>query len=522
MSTLTFNDKPIIGIDLGTTFSCVAIMRNEKNEIIADSKTGEKLIPSIVCFKNNSECLVGKIAKNNMLQYPKSTMFDSKRLLGYKFNDKHVQNDIKNWPVKIIEDKNTRKPKYIIEVENEEKEYFPENVASIILTYLKTYAETYENRDIQTAVITVPANFNNFQREATIEAAKEAGFEDIKLINEPTAAAIAYGDSIKSNKERNVLIFDLGGGTFDVSIVKIKGSDYYVLTSLGEEHLGGEDFNQRIINYVMEEIKKKEEFKMIDFNNKKEKKIINLLKRLNQKTEEVKIELSHELKSSFYIDGLYNDQNFDLEITREKYEELCKDLWEKCLNKVDEALKLIKLKKEEIDEIILVGGSTRIPKIKEMVKNYFNGKEPLQNVNPDEVVAQGALLSAYLNDIKIYDVTSKAIGISIQNKKMDIIIPVGTPLPSYKEKQKYFSKNYDLKRTNTKPNDIQNIKIYQGNNQLVDNNFLLGIFTIQLGKNNTEKKIRISMSIDYNSILKIFAYVNNEKNVEIKINMNNI
>ncbi len=229
-------NETIIGIDLGTTFSCASIMRNGNVEIAPDNKTGKKLIPSIVCFKSKSECLIGNSAKNNMLQYSQSTMFGNKRLLGHKFINQHVQNDIKNWPVKILEDKNTGKPKYVIKVENEEKEYFPENVASMILTYLKTYAEIYENREIQKAIITVPANFNNYQRKATIEAAEEAGLEVIKLLNEPTAAAIAYGDSIKSDKERNILIFDLGGGTFDVSVVKIKGIDYYVLASIGEEH----------------------------------------------------------------------------------------------------------------------------------------------------------------------------------------------------------------------------------------------------------------------------------------------
>jgi len=519
MTTPKYNDEPIIGIDLGTTFSCVAIMRNEKKEIIADNKNGDKIIASVVCFKSNSECLIGNLAKNNMLQYSQSTMFDSKRLLGYKFANKNIQEDIKNWPVIIKEDKKTGKPKYVIKVENEEKEYFPEDVASMILNYLKTYSENYINKEIKKVVIGVPANFNNLQRKATIEAAEEAGFEDIKLINEPTAAAIAYGDTIKSNKERKILIFDLGGGTFDVSIIKIKGNKYNVLASLGEEHLGGEDFNQRIINYVINEIKNNDNFKDIDFSKKDEKKIINTLKRINKKAEEVKIELSNSFNSSFYIDDLCGIDDFEIEITRNKYEELCMDLWNKCLIKVNDALQLSKLKKEEIDEIILVGGSTKTPKIKKMISEHFNGKEPLQNINPDEVVAQGALLAAYL-DLNIHDITSKAIGILIGNNYMDIIIPPETQLPLYNEKPIVFSKSYILKSTNEF--NIQNIGIFQGNNKDMNKNFLLGVFSIQLGNVNTEKKIKISMNIDHNSILEVVGYINNEKNVEIRINMNTI
>ncbi len=424
-------NEPIIGIDLGTKVSCAAIMRNGKIEIVPDNKTGEKLIPSIVCFKSKNEFLIGTKAKNNMLKYSQSTMYDSKRLLGHKFSKKHVQEDIKNWPVKILEDKNTDKPKYVIKVENEEKEYFPEDVSSMILAYLKYNAEIYENREIKKVVIGVPAHFNNLQRDATIKAAEDAGLEVVKLINEPTAAAIAYGDIWKSNKEKNVLIFDLGGGTFDVSIVKIKGNEYHVLVSLGEEHLGGEDFNQRLMKYVIREIKKKEEFKMIDFNNKNEEKIIKMLKRLNKKTEEVKLELSQSLQSSFYIDGFYNNNDLDLEITRSKYEELCIDLWEKCLIKVDKSLESAKLKKEEIDEIILVGGSTRTPKIKEMVEKYFN-KKPLQDISLDEIVAHGSIF-AINSDLKIHEIISKAIGISIGEGKIDIIIRAGTEIPFINE-----------------------------------------------------------------------------------------
>ena len=264
-------------------------MRKGEVEIITDNLTGERGIPSIVCFKVSNKYLIGRSAKYNMLEYPNLTISNSIKLLGLKFSDKIVQEDIKNLPVTIIEDKKTGKPQYVIKIENEEKKYFPEEVASMILNYLKGIAEIYENKEINKVIIAVQINFNKLQREATIEAAKLIGFEDIKLINEPTAAAIAYGDIIKSNKERKILIFDLGDGTFDCSILKYKKNEYNVLASLGEEHLGGEDFNQRIIEYVINEIKKDDKFKNIDFDNKDDKKVIKLKKKLKIKAEDIKI-----------------------------------------------------------------------------------------------------------------------------------------------------------------------------------------------------------------------------------------
>ena len=254
--------EAIIGIDLGTKFSCVGIMREGRVEIVPEVNSGGKIIPSIIGFF--PEKCIGKVASEHLLEYIKSIMYDSKRLIGHKFSNENVQNDISHWPIKITEDPKTKKPQYVIKVDNEERKYFPEEVSSMILEYLKEQAEIYNgNKEIKKAVITVPAHFNNLQRKATIEAANKAGLEVFKIINEPTAAAIAYGDIIKSYKERKILIFDLGGGTFDVSIVKIKGNEYTVLASQGEEHLGGEDFNQRLLDYVIKEIKKIEVFKII-------------------------------------------------------------------------------------------------------------------------------------------------------------------------------------------------------------------------------------------------------------------
>ena len=511
-------NEPTIGIDLGTTNSCVSIIRNGNVEIIEDKNTGKRLIASIVCYKNN-ECLIGNIAKKNFYNYPESTMYNSKRLIGHKFKNEYVQEDIKNWPIKVIEDKKTGKPQYVIKIGNEEKKFFPEDVSSMILKYIKNNAEIHENKEIKKVVIGVPAHFNNLQRDATIKAAKEAGFEVIKLLNEPTAAAIAYGDIIKSYKERNVLIFDLGGGTFDVSIVKIKGKEYNVLVSLGEEHLGGEDFNQRLMKYVIREIKNNKRFKDIDFNNKEDKKIIKLFRKLRKETENVKIRLSAEDNVTFFIEDLNGTDDYKLEITRRKYEELCIDLWNKCIDKVEETMEKEKLKIYDIDEIILVGGSTRTPKIKKLIEEYFK-KKPLQNINAEEVVAYGAVVhSIKEKNIIIKDIIIKGIGICIKEGKMHIIIPSGTPITLRKENKLQYKQTFILTKEKAK---YETIKIYQGNEKFVKDNEYLGEFKVDIKDNEKNVKIIISMIIDYNSILKITAYVNERKDnvMEIKMNFN--
>ena len=391
---------------------------------------------------------------------------------------------------------------------NKDKEYFPEEVSSKILEYLKKIAMEYENnQNIKKAVITVPAHFNDLQRQATIEAAKKAELEVIQLINEPTAAAIAYGVKNYSDKERKVLIFDIGGGTFDVSIVKIKGNEYEVLGCDGEGHLGGEDFNQRLFNYIIEEIKKIDVFKNIDFDSQ-DKVILRGISELKNKIELLKTILSREEFYEFIIGRLFEKEDFEIVITRSKFENLCKELWEKCINIMKSLIEIKKIYRKDINEIILVGGSTRIPKIQEMVKDFF-GKEPLINVNPEEVVAHGATLAAYLKDLDIKDTTSKAIGILIQNE-LSVIIPSGAVIPTrvnndfieLKYSRYYYIQNPDI-------TEFQ-LKIYEGNNENVKN--LLKKYTFNVNK-SSKHSIKVSMIIKRNSMINVKVEVN-EKEVK--------
>ncbi len=385
--------EQIIGIDIGTSYSSISIMKNDKIEILEDNLKGDKRIPSIICFKKD-KFLIGTLAKNNMITYCESVIFGNKRLIGIDSSNKNLEDYIKNSYIKINTEKN--KPKYIIN--NEKKS--PKDIHIEIFKYLKQFVEPYyNNNEIKKTIITVPNYFNEIQKNETKEAAENAGFKVIKIIEESIAAAIGYENIIKSKKERIILIFDLGGGNLNISIVQLNDNEFNVLSSLGEENLGGENFNQRLFDYVIKEINKDNRFKHFNFNNKEDKKIIRALLNIKKEIENLKIKFSSESEEEekFKIDLENND--FEIEIKRNKYEELCMDLWEKCLKILDEAVKKAKLEKNKIDEIILVGGSTRIPKIKQMIKNYFNGKEPLQNINAEEIVVFGTPLAFNKNNI---------------------------------------------------------------------------------------------------------------------------
>ena len=506
--------EPVIGIDLGTIYSCVGILRQNQVYIIPDNADGRTIIPSMVCYKDD-QWLIGDSAKNNMVEYYKTTMFESKRLLGLKYSNKKVKEDIKNWPNKIIEDPVTKKPQYVIDINGKEEKFFPEDVSSMILKYLKNFAEVYESeKKIKYAVITVPAHFNNLQRAATIEAAEKAGLKVVKIINEPTAAAIAYIQQIGINeKEKKLLIFDIGGGTFDASVLQIKNKEYSVLSSCGESHLGGEDFNNELQKYVIEEIKKIPEFKDIDFEDKTKEENLNALRKLRDTIEKVKIELSRLKETSCFIEALYNAKNFKMKITREKYEKLCEELWKKFFVKVDEAISLAKLKRDDIEQIILVGGSIRTPKIQKMIKEYFPNKKVLQNINVDEVVAFGATLSAYV-DVELRDITSKDIGIEVSGGKMSTIIPRGTVLPVINATLNH-KKEFHLGGKNPKS---QAIKVYEGNNPKASENVYLGKFMISVNQGKEDETIIISMNIDHNSILHVKRIGSENEEIDLKLN----
>ena len=491
-----------IGIDLGTTNSCIAFWRqtgDKENAFqleLVVNETGGRITPSVVSF-TKKERIVGQNAKEQIAKNTENTIYDVKRLIGRKFNDPCVQEDMKLWPFKVIKDPNSDYPLIEITFKGEKKHFKPEEISSMILSKLKVQAENYLNKKVERAIITCPAYFNENQRDSTQLAAKLAGLDVNRIINEPTAAAIAYGFNSAFNNGKHVLVFDLGGGTFDVSVLTIEKELIEVRSTCGNTHLGGEDFDNELLKYCLKKFK---ENTGIDASNN-----AKALRRLKNKCEKAKIELSSTLETSIDIDSFCEGNDLSITIMRIEFEELCKNYFEMCFPCIDQALKDAILKKEQIDDIVLVGGSSRIPKIQEMIKEYF-GKEPKKNIHPEEAVALGAAIQSAicenieeegLDKLIIIDLTPLSIGFALQNGEMFVIIERNTSIPTT---------NSHLFQTPKDNTEKILIEIYQGERKLAKENEFLGKTVINLPKRPKGLRVIVSFSLDISGILSVSAY----------------